>query len=169
MTFSDKTLQAARAVLSSRNPSRADLRRTTTPQRNPLSVRDAASAYKVRKSAVQRAVGFLKNPLPRGRGRPMALTDDEDDALVAYVQWMERTGMPATREQLEGAANTIRLRRNPNASGASPNWLTVLAGEGAIQRSRKHTSRPWNDHGKPSRSRDLKTPSYSILNCRQLS
>ncbi|EXU94468.1 DDE superfamily endonuclease [Metarhizium robertsii] len=87
MSFSEKTLQAARAVLTSRNPPRDDLRRTTTPQRNPLSVRDAASAYKVR------------NPLPRGRGRPMALTDDEDDALVA-------------------------LRRNPNSSGVSPNWLT---------------------------------------------
>ncbi|KAF5131518.1 hypothetical protein E5D57_007873 [Metarhizium anisopliae] len=59
MTFSEKTLQAARAVLTSRNSPRADLRRTTTPQRNPLSVRDAASAYK-------RAVGFLETPFHGG-------------------------------------------------------------------------------------------------------
>ncbi|KAF5133390.1 hypothetical protein E5D57_004014 [Metarhizium anisopliae] len=96
MIFSEKTLQAARGVLTLRNPPRADLRRTTTPQRNPLSIRDATSAYR-------------ETPFHGGD---------------AYVQWMERTGMPATREQLEGAANTIRLRRNPNASGVSPNWLT---------------------------------------------
>ena len=66
MTFGEKTLQAARAVLTSRNPPRADLHRTTTPQKNPPSVRDAASAYKVSKSAVQRAVDLLGNPIPRG-------------------------------------------------------------------------------------------------------
>ncbi|KAJ2975638.1 hypothetical protein NQ176_g5408 [Zarea fungicola] len=53
----------------------------------------------------------------------MALTEDEDDALVAYVQWMERTGMPATTEQVGAVANTLRMRRNPNASPASARWL----------------------------------------------
>ncbi|KAJ2973747.1 hypothetical protein NQ176_g6431 [Zarea fungicola] len=123
MTEDPATVEAAKAVLASRHPPRAALQRAATPQRPPLSVRDAASLFKVSPSSVQRAITAINNPLSRGRGRPMALTEDEDDALVAYVQWMERTGMPATTEQVGAVANTLRMRRNPNASPASARWL----------------------------------------------
>ncbi|KAM4063562.1 DDE superfamily endonuclease [Hirsutella rhossiliensis] len=54
------------------------------------------------------------------------LPEDEDNALVAYIQWMERTGIigiPAGKEQLEAAANTIRQRRDPSSRPMSQNWL----------------------------------------------
>ncbi|KAM4063694.1 glycosyl hydrolases family 18 domain-containing protein [Hirsutella rhossiliensis] len=69
-----------------------------------------------------------------------------DDALVAYVQWMERTGMPATREQLEAVANAIRMRRDPNARPVSSSWLDNWRGSHpaiaktylkAVERARK--------------------------------
>ncbi|KJZ67993.1 hypothetical protein HIM_09030 [Hirsutella minnesotensis 3608] len=123
MTTNENALAAARAVIASRRPPRAALRRSTTPQRTPLSIRKAASRYKVNRGAVERAIRSLENPFARGQGRPSALTADEDNALVAYIQWMERTGVPAGKEQLEAAANAIRQRRDPSSSPVSQNWL----------------------------------------------
>ncbi|KAM4056426.1 Tc5 transposase DNA-binding domain-containing protein [Hirsutella rhossiliensis] len=123
MTPNDNALAAARDVIASRRPPRAALRRATTPQRTPLSIRKAAPRYKVNRGAVERAIRSLENPFARGQGRPTALTEDEDNALVAYIQWMERTGIPAGKEQLEAAANTIRQRRDPSSRPMSQNWL----------------------------------------------
>ena len=38
--------------------------------------------------------GFGKS-IPRPNGRPPMLLEEEDDALVAYVVWMQRGGFPA--------------------------------------------------------------------------
>ncbi|KAG7408017.1 hypothetical protein Forpi1262_v018124 [Fusarium oxysporum f. sp. raphani] len=36
--------------------------------------------------------------------------------------WMERSGLPACKGEVEDAANTLRLRRNPDAQPVSRMW-----------------------------------------------
>ncbi|KAM4067401.1 DDE superfamily endonuclease [Hirsutella rhossiliensis] len=50
------------------------------------------------------------------------LSDDEDDAIAAYVTWLQRSGFPASKIQVESAALTLLQRRNPNAKPPGKNW-----------------------------------------------
>ncbi|KAK2688283.1 hypothetical protein QWA68_013067 [Fusarium oxysporum] len=54
--------------------------------------------------------------LPDDRGgRPRLLTDDEEEAIVAFVVWMQKSGLPASKYEVEDTANTLRRRRDPDA------------------------------------------------------
>ncbi|KAJ3453843.1 hypothetical protein MRS44_018475 [Fusarium solani] len=76
----------------------------------PLSIRDAASRFKGASPAtVQRLVKLLE-------------TEDEEEAIVAFIIWMERSGFPASRPEIEDAANILLLRRNAEASPVSRMW-----------------------------------------------
>ncbi|KAM4061655.1 DDE superfamily endonuclease [Hirsutella rhossiliensis] len=50
------------------------------------------------------------------------LSDNEDDAIAAYVTWLQRSGFPASKIQVESAALTLLQRRNPNAKPPGKNW-----------------------------------------------
>lgn len=50
------------------------------------------------------------------------MADEEEEAVVAFVIWMERSGFPATKAEIEAAANILRLRRDPLAQPLSKMW-----------------------------------------------
>ncbi|KJZ69292.1 hypothetical protein HIM_11328 [Hirsutella minnesotensis 3608] len=114
--------KAARAVLLYREAAHRPRRAITTPTR-PLSIRAAAAKYGVSPATVQRAVKRLASTeAPAITGRPPVFNDDEDEAIVAYVLWMQQGGFPATKSQVEAAALTLRRRRDPDAPPLSKNW-----------------------------------------------
>ncbi|KAG5793214.1 hypothetical protein H9Q69_007728 [Fusarium xylarioides] len=55
-------------------------------------------------------------------GRPRLLTDEEEEAIVAFVIWMQKSGLPASKYEVKDAANTLRRRRNPDAKPVSKMW-----------------------------------------------
>lgn len=57
-------------------------------------------------------------------GRPPLLSEEEDEALVSYVIWMQRGGFPATKAQVEAAANDLLKRRDPYAPNLSKMWYS---------------------------------------------
>ncbi|XP_044716504.1 DDE superfamily endonuclease domain-containing protein [Hirsutella rhossiliensis] len=65
MTPNDNALAAARAVIASRRPPRAALRRATTPQRTPLSIRKAASSGKEQLEAAANTIRQRRDPSSR--------------------------------------------------------------------------------------------------------
>lgn len=112
--------KAAAAVLADRDrPPRL---------RKAYSVRSAAAHFNASPAAVQRAISSLQrpDPIPRWPGRPWSLTNEEDEALVAYVMWLQRGGFPATKSQLVAAANDLRRRRDPAIASVSNNQVTWL-------------------------------------------
>jgi hypothetical protein len=118
-------VKAARAVIASRarfanRPHRA----ASSGIIKPLSVRAATTKYEASSSsAVDRLIKQLENPdSVTPPGRPRLLTDEEEDAIVAFVTWMERAGFPASKGEIEDAANTLRRRRDPEAKPVSKMW-----------------------------------------------
>lgn len=110
--------KAAAAVLADRNrPPRV---------RKAYSVRSAAAHFNASPASVQRAISSLQrpDPIPRWPGRPRSLTNEEDEALVAYVMWLQRGGFPATKGQLVAAANDLRRRRDPEIADLGKNWYS---------------------------------------------
>jgi hypothetical protein len=73
---------------------------------------------------VQRAIQSLDNPNkdPRPGGRPRILSDDEDSALVAFVDYLQRGGFPATKPQIITVATGLRQLRDPDAEPISDGW-----------------------------------------------
>ncbi|KAJ3453340.1 hypothetical protein MRS44_017587 [Fusarium solani] len=55
-------------------------------------------------------------------GRPPLITREEEAALVAHVVWLERSGFPAERAQVEEAAREFRLSRGFPDSPFNKNW-----------------------------------------------
>ncbi|KJZ68730.1 hypothetical protein HIM_11882 [Hirsutella minnesotensis 3608] len=124
MAYTESELKAARAVLQSRDtlnqrPRRVAARAAT----KPLSIRAAAALFNVGRNKVHRAIKAIQNP-PAPRGRRPIFNDEEDEALVAYVDWMQKGGFPATKPQLEAAANALRRRRDPQAPPVSRMWYS---------------------------------------------
>ncbi|KAL6406012.1 hypothetical protein AUP68_10570 [Ilyonectria robusta] len=114
-------VQAARHILMQRNRPQRDARS------KPLSLRAAATAFGTSKSDVQRhLVALEKSGRPafsdRGVGRPRNLDNSEDRALVAYIMWLERCGFPATRIQVEEAANMLRQSRSRPCGPVGEGW-----------------------------------------------
>lgn len=58
----------------------------------------------------------------RARGRPRLLTDKEEDGLIAYIVWYEKSGLPLEKWQIQEAIMTIRARRG---SGDLPSARSV--------------------------------------------
>jgi transposase len=66
----------------------------------PLSIRDVAARYPGSSSAsVQRLVKLLETgDTPRQVGRPRLLTDEEEEAIIAFVIWMDVVGLRRNAE-----------------------------------------------------------------------
>ena len=94
----------------------------TTPTKT-TSLRAFAARYKVNHVALWRAVKAIQRPdVSPPQGRPSYLTDDEDDALVAYIQYLQRTDVPATIEQVRQIAGQLAARRDASISPPSDSW-----------------------------------------------
>jgi hypothetical protein len=61
---------------------------------------------------------------PRQVGRPRLLTDEEEEAIVAFVIWMERSGFPASKPEIEDAATTLLRRRIADAAPVHKMWYS---------------------------------------------
>ena len=76
----------------------------STPHRTG-SLRDIASKASCSKSLVGKVLSSSSSPLEtRQRGRPPTLTPVEEVGLVSYIVWLERSGFPADKRQVEDAA-----------------------------------------------------------------
>lgn len=86
-------------------------------------MRAFAARHEVVCSTFQREVHHLQNDIEIGpQGRPNYLTDAEDDTLVAYVTYLERTSVPASREQVIRLAGQLAARRDPSLPPPSASW-----------------------------------------------
>ncbi|KAJ4215598.1 hypothetical protein NW757_14890 [Fusarium falciforme] len=122
---SEANLRAAREVVASRARHARGLHRTSSSgMTQPLSLRAACSRHPGSSVAsIQRIVTRIETGFtPQQVGRPRVLTDEEDEAIVAFVIWMERSGFPASKPEIEDAATTLRQRRNPDADPVSKMW-----------------------------------------------
>ncbi|KAI8409854.1 hypothetical protein FOFC_07888 [Fusarium oxysporum] len=129
---SSANLRAAQAIVSARQRLlRGRIRDAAREATQPLTLRQAEERFPGSKRAtIARIVKKLEaanslNPedLPDDRGgRPRLLTDDEEEAIVAFVVWMQKSGLPASKYEVEDAANTLRRRRDPDAKSVSRMW-----------------------------------------------
>lgn len=124
-------LRAARVIFASR--ARRHLRRgdqPTTPSTPTVTISSMARKYDCSRTAISKHLkgleqGHVYGALsPQGAGRPRALTDAEDAAVVAYIQWLERCGCPAQPASIVTAANELRQSRVPPAAAVNKNWLS---------------------------------------------
>jgi hypothetical protein len=129
---SSANLKAAQAVVLSRIRHRKGLSRDASKRsKRPLTLRDAEAQYHgSSRATIQRILkkleaantADLNDIVSKTIGRPRILTDEEEEAIVAFVMWMERSGLPACKGEVEDAANTLRFRRNPDAKPVSRMW-----------------------------------------------
>jgi hypothetical protein len=128
----DPNIRAAQAVVSSRQRLQKSLSRDASNKpKKPLSIRDTQSQYKgSNKSSIARLIKKLEDAkttdfsrIPDAiMGRPRLLLDDEEEAIVCFIIWMQKSGLPAAKNEIEDAADTIRRRRDPNAPPVSRMW-----------------------------------------------
>ncbi|OBS17414.1 hypothetical protein FPOA_12063 [Fusarium poae] len=131
---SQVNLLAGQAVVRSRVRHRRGLISSATGAlQQPLSVREAAKRYRgSNRGSISRVIKRLEaaNTLDASElvdgivGRPRLLTDEEEEAIVSFVIWMDRSGLPAAKYEIEDAANTLRRRRDPEAEPLSKMWYS---------------------------------------------
>ncbi|KAM4067406.1 DDE superfamily endonuclease [Hirsutella rhossiliensis] len=114
--------RAARLIIESHDAFVEGRRRKTrgAPPK-PVSVRQAARIFNVPSATVQKAVQRYRGGVAR-IGRPRLLSNEEDSALAAYVCWLQKSGFPASKQQVEAAALELLRRRNPNCQPPSKHW-----------------------------------------------
>jgi hypothetical protein len=115
---SDANLKAAQQVVYSRALAQRGRSRDTSGGIKPLLSIRAADKNNAgsNKSSVARIIKLLEaadasDPADVAfptMGRPRMLTDEKDEAIVAFVIWMERAGLPTCRCEIEGATNMLR-------------------------------------------------------------
>ena len=109
---SSANLKAAQAVVLSRIRHRKGLSRDASKRsKRPLTLRDAEAQYHgSSRATIQRILkkleaantADLNDIVSKTIGRPRILTDEEEEAIVAFVMWMERSGLPACNLQRTG-------------------------------------------------------------------
>ena len=106
-------------LLAAVNPNvRYHTRRHMQAMSTPPSYRKLMEANGTSKGTVQRILATSSSSYvpPGPRGRPATLTHSEEAAVAAYVMWMEKSGFPAEKSQVEEAALSFLTARNiPNA------------------------------------------------------
>ncbi|RKK66048.1 hypothetical protein BFJ69_g15752 [Fusarium oxysporum] len=128
---SDPNLKAARAVVLSRQRLQKGLSRdASSGLKKALTLRDAECQYPgSKKSSIARIIKRLEEantldfeqvPEPN-KGRPRLLSGDEED-IVSFIIWMQKSGLPASKHEIEDAANTIRSRRDHDAVPVGRMW-----------------------------------------------
>ncbi|KAF9765513.1 hypothetical protein IL306_002194 [Fusarium sp. DS 682] len=123
---SNPNLKAAQAVVLSRQRLQKGLfRDASNGPKKALSVRDAERQYPgSKKSSIARIVKRLEEAktldyeqvVEPNKGRPRLLSDDEEEAIVSFIIWVQKSGLPASKHEIEDAANTIRSRRDPDTA-----------------------------------------------------
>lgn len=113
-------LRAAQEVLRLR-ASATSTRNAASTSKKPMSIRAATTLYKGSSpAAVHRLIRKIESDdIPAQPGRPYALTDDEDKALVAFVVRIQSTSFLATKAEIEDAANLFRKCRDPDTASIS--------------------------------------------------
>ncbi|KPA45721.1 hypothetical protein FLAG1_01447 [Fusarium langsethiae] len=131
---SQSNLRAAQAVVLSRQRLRRGLNRDAAGRRKkPLTLRAAEARYA---GSARASIGRIVKRLEAANtvdyedvvdpkmGRPRQLTDEEEEAIVCYIIWMEKSGLPASKWEIEDAALTLRRRRDPDARPVSKMWYS---------------------------------------------
>ncbi|KAJ0132112.1 Uncharacterized protein HZ326_24799 [Fusarium oxysporum f. sp. albedinis] len=86
-----------------------------------LSLRDAERRYPgSKRPSIARIIKQLEAAntldyelvIQPNMGRPRLLSDDEDEAIVSFVMWMQKSGLPASKSEIVDVVNTIRSRRD---------------------------------------------------------
>ncbi|CEI63597.1 hypothetical protein FVEN_g6728 [Fusarium venenatum] len=109
----DPNLKAARPVVLSRQRLQKGLSRdASNGPKKAFTLRDAEQAN---------TLDFEQVPEPN-KGRPRLLSDDEEEAIVSSIIWMQKSGLPASKHEIEDAANIIRSRRDPDAVPVGRMW-----------------------------------------------
>lgn len=129
MPPSSVNVEAAQAVIASRQCFQS-LTRDASSTKQPLSLRDAEARYPgstrasidgvIKRLEAANTLNYSEVTEAR-RGRPRQLTDD-DEGVVAFVVWRTRSGEPASKKEVEEAANTIRRHRDPHAKPVGRMW-----------------------------------------------
>jgi hypothetical protein len=127
-------LLAGQAVVRSRHRHQSGLIRSAVGAvQKPLSIREAVKRYRgSNRGSIHRVIKQLEaaNTLDASElidpliGRPRLLTDEEEEAIVSFIIWMDKSGLPASKHEIEDAANTLRSRRNPEAKPVSKMWYS---------------------------------------------
>ncbi|KAG7402430.1 hypothetical protein Forpe1208_v017230 [Fusarium oxysporum f. sp. rapae] len=55
-------------------------------------------------------------------GRPRLFSEEENGAIVCFIIWMQKSGLPASKSKIEDDADTIRSRRDPDAVPVGKMW-----------------------------------------------
>ncbi|CAF3496705.1 unnamed protein product [Fusarium graminearum] len=131
---SQSNLRAAQAVVLSRQRRRRGLNRDAAGRlKKPLTLRAAEARYA---GSARASIGRIVKRLEAANtvdyedvvdpkmGRPRQLTDEEEEAIVCYIIWMEKSGLPASKWEIEDAALTLRRRRDPDARPVSKMWYS---------------------------------------------
>ncbi|KAG6996923.1 hypothetical protein FocnCong_v014994 [Fusarium oxysporum f. sp. conglutinans] len=129
---SDANVKAAQAVVISRQRLQKGLYRDASNAPNrPFSLRDAERRYPGSKwPSIARIVKKLEaansadynDVIEPVIGRPRLFSEEEDEAIVCFIIWMQKSGVPASKAEIEDAANTIRSRRDPGAVPVGKMW-----------------------------------------------
>ncbi|KAG7407488.1 hypothetical protein Forpe1208_v013118 [Fusarium oxysporum f. sp. rapae] len=125
-------IKAAQAVVISRQRLQKGLSRdASNGPKKALSLRDAERRYPgSKRPSIARIIKQLEaaNTLDYelvirpNMGRPRLLSDDEDEAIVSFVMWMQKSGLPASKSEIVDAVNTIRSRRDADAKPVGKMW-----------------------------------------------
>ncbi|RKL16968.1 hypothetical protein BFJ72_g15310 [Fusarium proliferatum] len=125
-------IKAAQAVVISRQRLQKGLSRDASNRpKKALSLRDAERRYPgSKRPSIARIIKQLEAAntldyelvIQPNMGRPRLLSDDEDEAIVSFVMWMQKSGLPASKSEIVDAVNTIRSRRDANAKPVGKMW-----------------------------------------------
>ncbi|KAJ4176639.1 hypothetical protein NW759_017515 [Fusarium solani] len=129
MARDSANLRVQNAVNAAKNNerrfTRATRNTTNNGTRQPGSYRDIAEKLEVTKAAVEKAM----RPKPAAKsGRPPLITPEEEAGLVPYFVWLERSGFPAERSQVEEAEREFRRSRGFPGSPFNKNWYSQFRG-----------------------------------------
>ncbi|KAH7462375.1 hypothetical protein FOMA001_g18549 [Fusarium oxysporum f. sp. matthiolae] len=125
-------IKAAQAVVISRQRLQKGLSRdASNGPKKALSLRDAERRYPgSKRPSIARIIKQLEAAntldyelvIQPNMGRPRLLSDDEDEAIVSFVMWMQKSGLPASKSEIVDAVNTIRSRRDADAKPVGKMW-----------------------------------------------
>lgn len=87
--------------------------------RNHVPIKQACKQYHVPRSTVKYRLGKNWSGKTR-RGPPSALSETEEDEIVAWIKRMARKGFPVTRQHLILAVKE-HLRKHPRPEGCNMN------------------------------------------------
>ncbi|KAM0347375.1 hypothetical protein ACHAPU_004895 [Fusarium lateritium] len=132
MAPSTPNIKAAQAVVSSRQRVQKGLSRdASNSTSSPLSLREAEARYPgskrmtidriVKKLEAAKTLNFDEVAETR-LGRPKQLTDEDEEGVLAFVMWRKRSGEPASKQEVEEAANKLRRHRDPDAEPVGRMW-----------------------------------------------